>query len=76
MSAIADTHAPMGAPATVKFDNSLNVRGLLVFLAVLAGGLFFMAYYLQRHFEFGRAGADDGHAFRPPWRRHADRPRL
>src|SRR5450432_1039181 len=44
MSAIADTHAPMGAPATVKFDNSLNVRGLLVFLAVLAGGLFFMAY--------------------------------
>jgi inorganic phosphate transporter, PiT family len=44
MSAIADTHVPMDAPSTVKFDNSLNVRGLLVFLAVLAGGLFFMAY--------------------------------
>jgi inorganic phosphate transporter, PiT family len=44
MSAIADTHVPMDAPSTVKFDNSLNVRGLLIFLAVLAGGLFFMAY--------------------------------
>ena len=44
MSAITDAHAPPAAPATVKFDKSLDIRGLLIFLAILAGGLFFMAY--------------------------------
>jgi inorganic phosphate transporter, PiT family len=44
MSAIANVHAPQASPATVNFDKPTNMRGVIVFLAVLAGGLFFMAY--------------------------------
>jgi PiT family inorganic phosphate transporter len=46
MSAITDARIPIpaDAPATVKLDKPMNVRGLLIFLAVLAGGLLFMAY--------------------------------
>jgi inorganic phosphate transporter, PiT family len=44
MSAITNVHAPQASPATVNFDKPTNMRGVIVFLAVLAGGLFFMAY--------------------------------
>src|ERR1700738_17152 len=44
MSAITDAHAPQASQSTVKFDKPLDMRGVIAFLAVLAGGLFFMAY--------------------------------
>jgi len=46
MTAFADatTSAPITAPARVQLDQPTDLRALLVFLAVLAGGLFFMAY--------------------------------
>jgi PiT family inorganic phosphate transporter len=44
MSAITDAQAPPSAPATVRLDKPLDMRGVIAFLAVLAGGLFFMAY--------------------------------
>jgi PiT family inorganic phosphate transporter len=46
MTAIADASgaAAQTAPARVHFDQSIDVRAVLIFLAVLAGGLFFMAY--------------------------------
>jgi inorganic phosphate transporter, PiT family len=36
------------APISVQLDKPMNIRGLLVFLAILAGGLFFMAYSIYR----------------------------
>ena len=46
MSAITDMQAPaMDSPPTkVKLDQPMDIRFLLGFLAVIAGGLFFMAY--------------------------------
>ena len=46
MTAIADvsTSAPSSAPARVKLDQPLDIRAVLIFLAVIAGALFFMAY--------------------------------
>jgi PiT family inorganic phosphate transporter len=46
MTAIADASgaAAQTAPARVHFDQSIDVRAVLIFLAILAGGLFFMAY--------------------------------
>jgi PiT family inorganic phosphate transporter len=46
MTAIADASgaAAQAAPARVHFDQPIDVRAVLIFLAVLAGGLFFMAY--------------------------------
>jgi inorganic phosphate transporter, PiT family len=57
MSAITDAHAPPAAPAKVNFDNSLDIRGLLVFLAILAGGLFFMAYSIYSDISVSGAPA-------------------
>ena len=46
MTAIADASsaASRTAPARVHFDQPVDVRAVLIFLAILAGGLFFMAY--------------------------------
>ena len=55
MSAITDVHAPQGPPATVNFDKPTDMRGVLVFLAILAGGLFFMAYSIYS--DIANAGA-------------------
>jgi PiT family inorganic phosphate transporter len=47
MTAVADASggaAAQTAPARVHFDQPVDVRAVLIFLAVLAGGLFFMAY--------------------------------
>jgi PiT family inorganic phosphate transporter len=46
MTAIADASgaAAHTAPARVHFDQPIDARAVLIFLAILAGGLFFMAY--------------------------------
>ncbi len=45
MTAIADTMpAPSSAPTRVKLDQPMDIRAVLIFLAVIAGALFFMAY--------------------------------
>ena len=46
MTAITNLEAPSGqAPSTrVKLDQPLDVRAVLIFLAIIAAGLFFMAF--------------------------------
>jgi PiT family inorganic phosphate transporter len=47
MTTIADVNVvptPSPAPARVHLDQPLDIRAVLIFLAVIAGGLFFMAY--------------------------------
>ena len=46
MTAITDVQAPSGPAPTsrVKLDQPLDIRAVLIFLAVIAGALFFMAY--------------------------------
>src|SRR5450756_2225276 len=44
MSTITDVQLPDSAPARVRLDHPLDMRAIIVFLAVLAGGLFFMAW--------------------------------
>ena len=46
MTAIADASGATAqpAPTRVQFDQPLDMRAVLIFLAVIAGGLFFMAY--------------------------------
>ncbi|MGA2485442.1 MAG: inorganic phosphate transporter [Roseiarcus sp.] len=46
MTAIADASgaAAQPAPTRVKLDQPLDIRAVLIFLAVIAGALFFMAY--------------------------------
>ena len=44
MSAITDAQVPPAPKSSVKFDKPVDMRGVIAFLAVLAGGLFFMAY--------------------------------
>jgi len=57
MSAIADatTSAPSPAPARLKLDQPVDVRAILLFLAVLAGGLFFMAFSIYS--DVAKAGS-------------------
>jgi inorganic phosphate transporter, PiT family len=55
MSAITDVHSSQAPPATVNFDKPTDMRGVLVFLAILAGGLFFMAYSIYS--DIANAGA-------------------
>ena len=55
MSAITDAHAPPSAPATVALDKPIDMRGVIAFIAVLAGGLFFMAYSIYS--DIADAGA-------------------
>ncbi len=61
MTAIADatTSAPHPAPTRVKLDQPVDIRALLVFLAILAGGLFFMAYSIYSDIAETGASADD-----------------
>ena len=47
MSAVANFDAPASPdakPAKINFDQPTDVRAILIFLAVIAGALFFMAY--------------------------------
>jgi PiT family inorganic phosphate transporter len=46
MTAIADASgaAAQPAPVRVRFDQPIDIRAVLIFLAVIAGALFFMAY--------------------------------
>ncbi len=49
--AAATTSAPTSATTRVKLDQPVDIRALLVFLAILAGGLFFMAYSIYSDIE-------------------------
>jgi len=49
--ATATTSAPTSAATRVKLDQPVDIRALLVFLAILAGGLFFMAYSIYSDIE-------------------------
>ena len=49
--ATATTSAPTSAATRVKLDQPIDIRALLVFLAILAGGLFFMAYSIYSDIE-------------------------
>ena len=44
MTADAVDSTPSSTPARVPLDRPLDIRAVLIFLAVIAGGLFFMAY--------------------------------
>ena len=44
MSAITEASAARPATTHVSFDKPMDIRGVLIFLAVLAAGLLFMAY--------------------------------
>jgi PiT family inorganic phosphate transporter len=59
MTAITDFHSASAPPAQGKprLDAPMNIRTLLIFLAVLAGGLFFMAYSIYSDVEATGGGA-------------------
>jgi inorganic phosphate transporter, PiT family len=44
MTAAADFQTPHAAPVKPHLDHALDPRAVLIFLAILAGGLFYMAY--------------------------------
>jgi PiT family inorganic phosphate transporter len=44
MTVTAIAEAPPSAPARVHLDQPIDIRAVLIFLAVIAGALFFMAY--------------------------------
>jgi inorganic phosphate transporter, PiT family len=51
VSAIAHANLSPAEPKRVNFDKPMNMRGILIFLAVLAGGLLFMAYSIYADIE-------------------------
>jgi inorganic phosphate transporter, PiT family len=59
MTAITDFRSASAPPAEgkPKLDKPMDIRQLLVFLAVLAGGLFFMAYSIYSDIEAAGGGA-------------------
>jgi inorganic phosphate transporter, PiT family len=57
MSAISDASAVPAVATNVKFDKPMDIRGVLIFLAVLAGGLLFMAYSIYADIEGAGAPA-------------------
>jgi PiT family inorganic phosphate transporter len=44
MTATVIAETPPSAPARVRLDQPIDIRAVLIFLAVIAGALFFMAY--------------------------------
>jgi PiT family inorganic phosphate transporter len=59
MTAITDFQSASAPPAKGKphLDKPMDIRQLLIFLAVLAGGLFFMAYSIYTDIESTGGGA-------------------
>jgi inorganic phosphate transporter, PiT family len=59
MTAITDFQSASAPPAEgkPKLDKPMDIRQLLIFLAVLAGGLFFMAYSIYSDIESAGGGA-------------------
>ena len=59
MTAIADASgaAAQPAPARVHLDQPLDMRAVIIFLAVIAGGLFFMAYSIYADIAATKAPA-------------------
>jgi inorganic phosphate transporter, PiT family len=58
MTAVTDFHAPTpsAAPAKIKLDAPMDIRALLIFLAVIAGALFFTAYSIYTDIESAGGG--------------------
>jgi PiT family inorganic phosphate transporter len=58
MTAITDFEASTHGttPAKIKLDQPMNIRALLVFLAIIAGALFFMAYSIYSDIEVAGGG--------------------
>ena len=59
MTAIADASgaAAQPAPARVHLDQPLDMRAVIIFLAVIGGGLFFMAYSIYADIAATKAPA-------------------
>ena len=58
MTAITDIQAPpqSPAPARIKLDEPMDIRAVLIYLAVIAGALFFMAYSIHADIESAGGG--------------------
>jgi inorganic phosphate transporter, PiT family len=58
MTAIADIQAPPQSPtpARIKLDEPMSIQALLIYLAVIAGALFFMAYSIYSDIESAGGG--------------------
>jgi len=57
MTAITDFQAPSPpAPTRVRLDEPMGIRALLIYLAVIAGALFFMAYSIYSDIESAGGG--------------------
>ena len=58
MTTIAEAtpSAPTAAPTRIKLDQPLDIRAVLIFLAVIAGALFFMAYSIYSDIEGAGGG--------------------
>ena len=78
MTAITDIHAPSGSPtpARVKLDEPMDIRAVLIYLAVIAGALVLHGLLdLFRH-RVRRRRPDHDNALPAARRRDADRARL
>ena len=58
MTAITDIQAPPQSPtpARIKLDEPMSIQALLIYLAVIAGALFFMAYSIYSDIESAGGG--------------------
>jgi inorganic phosphate transporter, PiT family len=58
MTAITDfpAQSPSPAPAKIKLDEPMGIQALLIYLAVIAGALFFMAYSIYSDIESAGGG--------------------
>ena len=58
MTAITDIQAPSQSPtpARIKLDEPMSIQALLIYLAVIAGALFFMAYSIYSDIESAGGG--------------------
>ena len=58
MTAITDIRSPPQGPtpARIKLDEPMSIQALLIYLAVIAGALFFMAYSIYSDIEAAGGG--------------------
>jgi PiT family inorganic phosphate transporter len=58
MTAITDIHAPSASPepTRIRLDEPMSIQALLIYLAVIAGALFFMAYSIYSDVETAGGG--------------------
>jgi PiT family inorganic phosphate transporter len=58
MTAVTDFQTPTqsSTPAKIKLDEPMDIRAVLIYLAVIAGALFFMAYSIYSDIEVAGGG--------------------